>query len=410
MAIVVMGVLAGCTGQAPAEGTSAPPGDTASVPATVQLDLECPSSCYEPTVAVDGKGRVAVTVANQGSLAVATPGEPGWSMQPVPPLPADAPPIFVARGDGTLSVDPQGRLWYLSLVLTGSAGSLLFLGVQVARTEDGGKSWPVNTYIGLSAGSQELFSQAERPWLAFGPGVVYLAYPHWVASINVQLAFQGVPDGLMVLSSKDDGETFSPAVRAARPDDRYAIPGQPLVLADGTLLVPYTGSDGSSPSAYVLAVSHDEGNTFEHRVVTDDSGYRFPALAQDLGGTLWAAWLVQGSIQVSTSRDGVTWASPIEVNQAESLPGPSPWLVGSPDGGMVAAWSEGDDANIVLHRFPQGSSSNGTRHEGLVANGTAYTDFVGFAFGADGALWIPSADRETQVVFVTRWQPYLVVA
>lgn len=365
---------------------------------TWPLDISCPASCYEPTIAIDAQGRVFVTVANAGSMGVLADGN--WSYVDPPPLPPNVPPAGLARGDGTLFMDGQSRLWYLSLVLTGTgigASAYAFVGLQVARTDDQAQSWAINTFVGPFSASPEPLSQAERPWLAFGEGAVYLTYPHWFASVQAGPAFQGVPDGLMVLRSTDDGQTFSAPVRAARPTDRFAIPGRPVVEPDGALLVPYTGSDGQAASAYVLARSTDGGVSFEHSVVNADAGYRFPALTQDHNGTLWAAWLVAGRVEYSSSEDGVTWSRPMQANEDPSLPAPSPWLASGPTG-MALAWSEGDPAHPVL-----ALDRTSTRLEGFFTNGTVYGDFVHFAFAPDGSIWLPTVDVEAQRVFVARW-------
>lgn len=397
-------LLAGCSQAPPAPEPEPPAATQQRFAMTWPLAIECPASCYEPTVAVDPTGAVFVTVANAGSIAIRN-ADGNWTSAPPPPLPPGAPSFGTARGDGTLSVDPQGRLWYLSLVLTGTgigAQALVFLGIQVARSDDQAATWAVNTFLSPAGPAPIPLAQAERPWLAFAADRVYLAYPHWVATVGAGGVLVGVPDGLMVTTSTDDGATFANPVRAARPTDLYAIPGRPVVQPDGTLLVPYSGGDGRT-SAYVLAVSDDAGATFEQRVVATQGGVRFPALGQDANGTLWASWLVAGTIQLATSADGLQWSEARAMNDAASPPGPSPRLEPAPGGGMVLSWSEGAN-QPVLHWFGD-SQSDGDRLEGVVANGTAYTDFVDFTFAPDGSLWIPSADPDAGV-FVTRLSGY----
>lgn len=190
---------------APANATQPPPAPVvASSFAALDPGITCVSLC-EPVVVTDG----ATIFVKGDTYARGTPED--FEAFPPPPRPSQLGPTAF-QTDRHLDVDPAGRLWFSALIaasdgVVGAAFSLL--GVQVARSDDGGDTWATNAYLGLASPSPHDAQGADRQWLGFGPdGTVWVSFQR-----NAAVYAGGFPvadrGNVLMASSVDDGATWS---------------------------------------------------------------------------------------------------------------------------------------------------------------------------------------------------------
>lgn len=357
----------------------------------IEPGVECGSFC-EPVVAVDLEGRVFVKgIAYARSTANGT-------FEPFNP-----PPMPLPNGSGGFSTDrhlqvaPDGALWFHSLIGS-NAGAFLLLGIQVARSTDGGDTW-TSSYLPLEGGLPTQGLGADRQWMAFAPdGTAYVTFQQ-NAVVNAFTPVTSVAQpntaNIWVARSDDDGATwtrFSPLDGIDPTSDQAT--GQPIVDQEGRLLVPFHRSSltgaGPNEAGFAIAVSPDGVSATQHQVSLD--GTMFPALVQ----------LPDGRFLVShNARDALTWGSSASVDgpwelapiATEKDPLSSPWLGVRPGGGWDLVWMEGTgDGPFDVIR-----SLNGTTRE-VLATGLqggpgirASTDFVHAGY-LDGRLLVITSD------------------
>lgn len=298
----------------------------------------CGAFC-EPVLAVDPAGRVFVKgstyarSAANGSFEAFDP--------PAMPLPQGSGGFHTDRH---LQVAPDGALWFHSLVGS-NAGAFLLLGVQVARSTDGGDTW-VSRFLPLEGGLPSESLGADRQWMAFAAdGSAYVTFQqnavvNAFTPVGVAVA-QPNTANIWVARSDDDGATwsrFSP-LDAVDPTSDQAT-GQPIVDAQGRLLVPFHRSALGGvvqPPGFAIAVSPDGQTAVQHQVTQD--GTMFPALVQLPDGRLLGAHHDGDTIAWGIAADAAgPWTLTPIGNQALS----SPWLGVRPDGSWDLVWEEGD--------------------------------------------------------------------
>ena len=390
-------LLAGCSVEDPAAPTPATPGGTPAAAAfgeAVALPIACRYSCYEPSVARDGAGRLVVSDGVTADLAVSLDGGVTWAPVASPPMPGPGPGF---QTDVLVQASPSGRLYYSALLfrtLPGNGGVLE--GLQVAWSEDGGQTWPVNVHLSLLTDPTAGVYSPDRQWLGFGEGeTVYLTYNQ-------------IPTGIWIARSDDGGKTWGGWTRAAPLEGRMGGIGQsgpPLVDAEGRVLVPACSLADESVRVFV---SEDGGRTFAGRVAgTPGSGCSwFPILEAGPSGALHLATHDgAGGILVTTSTDGgATW-TPSAAWGAGAIA--APWIEEASDGSLVVAWFEhhGKDATLHVTRGtpqegPQSDAALGTKARGGNTRSSAGTDFAHFVLGDADAVQATWADlQEGRVYF-----------
>lgn len=364
-ALLVALVLAGC----------AAPAATLDVPAREaegRLDFSAPvdvarctgGRCFEPSVAVDPLGRVFVTDASARLHARLRPELPFVALSP-PAVPGAS-----IGGDGHVQVDPLGRLWLSSLARTRGGDDAD--AVWLARSDDGGLTWPLNAVHALPG-------RVDRQWLVFPEGELILTY-------------NDLDAGIRAATSTDDGATLGEAALLA---PGAHVHGQGVAARDGRVLVPYF--DYGSAPAFRLAVR--EAGAWTVDTLVGPPGEFFPALAETADGFV-AAWRgAEEELLVATSSDARAWTAPERWSiEGERLVA-SPWLASG--GSLAVVWPSTRGAPEVGHhaaRLVDGRLFAGTAREGLVAPldaRAARTDFAHVATGNAGELlvvWVEDED------------------
>ncbi|MGB0652811.1 MAG: hypothetical protein ACPGQL_06380 [Thermoplasmatota archaeon] len=386
---VVASVVAGCAGPEPAgEALPEPPSlaptaiqtDPACASACVAplgtgparalvlpLGYDCSGSCFEPSVAIDGDGRILASRGYTPSgLAVSEDGGATWQSRDRPPVPEGRGPTLLNQGDITLQSAPDGSVYYTLLYIDlfePVAGSLLVLdGMQVAATRDGGLTWHVNKYLSFRDGPGNLQAiNPDRQWLAFGPGsTVYVSVNFFSP---VVLASGLSPFGIYVARSDDGGAVWGDFVPVAMNLDRGIMvaggAGRAAVSDDGTVFLPlrddgdstpFLGIQGDHVSGLAVAVSKDQGATWERRLVdaagVGDRMAWLPQISWDQDA-LHLAWIdVEGGIWAARSLDGgETWGPGVRLAQDAVV---GPWIESGPLGSYVA-WSTGTQDRFDVH-------------------------------------------------------------
>jgi hypothetical protein len=214
---------------------------------------------------------------------------------------------------------------------SGTAGQFLdkpWVAVDIPRTGAG------NCNIQVTQSDGTTVSQT------FPAGNVYIAYAMFVGGvINVR-------SKINFAKSSDCGATWTKPIIISQTYDINQGPSIAIDPQTGNVYVAWrTFSSGNDPDAIVVAKSADGGSTFAKGVQaqalqpfnsatpnapaffdlgTTGTSFRsnaFPTMAADDKGTLYMAWSQRGQgpmgearIMISTSSDGVTWSSPIQVD------------------------------------------------------------------------------------------------
>lgn len=322
-------LFTGCTDAPPPDGP--PTGRPAlSFGAPLRLpDALCRSFfCFEPSVAVDGAGRILVTAAQEAAIAVSD--DEGRTFRLVD-RPGAVRPGADYMADALLVAGHDTTVFYLGLVGVGldmrALGSphASVLGIQVAATTDGGTTWDSNVLLSLEENAQG----ADRPWLVDGPDGVVVSYSQTRAH-EVRVAW-----------SSDGGRTFSPGA---------SVPVGPRVEVGAAGPIVAAGTEGAARYALALAERPTPMNAPSLRVYmgggpapdltpdpaapgTSAAAAYWPAATATPEGAWALAWRDGDSaLWLSQRADG--WSEPVAVAEEAVL---APWI-GATGGSVDVAW------------------------------------------------------------------------
>ena len=368
--------------------------------------------CYEPTVAVDGAGRLWASDGVATELAVSSDGGHNWTVVASPAIVDPAAPAGASQTEVLLQASPDGTLYYSAIIVLGyvtvptvGPTPITTLSLQVASTKDGGATWR-NAAVVLPQVPPAPVIMPDRQWLAFAPdGDMYLTYNQ---------PFSGIT---WIARSTDAGVTWGGWTRATSPEGQSGVgstSGVPVVDSKGAIIVP--GCD-TTDEAMLVFVSKDHGATFtSHRAGAGCLARPMLAVAPD--GVLVAAWTagslsavtetnVTRDIFVATSSDGgSSWSAPARWG-TNATGATAPWPLPSPDGSLALAyfrtgqWSE-------LH-VATGARGSSPEHDILLADDIdrdptkiARTDYANLVRLPDGQLATPySTGADIRVVVQT---------
>lgn len=405
-ALILLLLVAGCLGDA---DTGDPGGQDPPVSPSqhlafgepVDVGIACTFSCFEPTVAVDPSGRIFVSEGTGPGLAVSTDGGATFEAIGTPEIPGFA--VGAIQADNMVQIGPDGSLYFSALLQDENTLPVL-LGIQVARSDDGGKTWPTNVVISTFEDPATGTVMPDRQWLGFGQdGVVYLSYSQ-------------VPTGLYIHRSQDRAATWSAAIPVATAAERGGIgqAGPPVVDSQGTVYLPNFVNtqpevDDASGRAVTVAVSEDDGATWTRQVAfrAPEGAGVFPMLTVDGQDTVH---LVAGSgegLRVTRSQDqGATWSQPVAWSTSD--PPAAPWIEVVGDD-LTVSYFEARGQRVALHVASSQLDDDpaaGPSHKVTLARDLpiAGTDLASLAVGPAGP-WIVWSDHDTDEILVAGPSP-----
>lgn len=277
------------------------------------------------------------------------------------PSPRDANGTFCSC-DADVEVGPDGTVYITDFWVTDNAN-----GFVVQSSHDAGRTWSKASLLPITRPTEN-----DRQYLVAGhlPGEVYLAYarafslpaPPGPAPTPTVPGLVGLSDaGLHLLRSTDGGTTFTTLPQVFRESDATGeFIAKPRVGPDDTLFYPWVEAPSSDlwngTATAVVAVSHDQGVTFDKRTVTaipGGVGGLWPfQIDVDPAGNLLATWMERqpsaGSLlYFSSSRDqGLTWTPPLRIANGTAL---LPWIAAAGPGRAVIAYYGSPHAVDPLH-------------------------------------------------------------
>lgn len=314
----------------------------------------------EPSVLVAPDGSIFIcgprSLGNGSDLWVST--DDGASFQYVGvPANSNAPllpgPILrsgggdLGGGDCDLAADAGGRV-YLADLWGG--------GVSVASTTDQGATWR-----GVPAST--VGAPMDRPWaLGAANDEVYVT--------AAQIQGSGIEDqglatppagGIWVARSTDGGQTFPQRVLAIGNENRLGLNSN-LAGDDSNLYLMYTKKVGTGQLAVMVAVSANDGQTWDHRPVAQQAFFPnqclsplniFPVVAADGVGGVYLAWVLQNPetdradlFMASSFDSGETWTEPRLLTDREGTRA-YPWIAARGPGQVGLVWYE---SNVTVLR------------------------------------------------------------
>ena len=295
---------------------------------------------------------------------------------------------FDFGSDPTIAFDSRGNAYYGYIIVFFSAGgSINGTEMAVARSTDGGRSWPQVSYFAPQTGTGQF---NDKPMITVDTGAahrdrIYLAWDN--ATGNSSSDKNG--NNIVLAHSDDAGATFSTptSVSGNFTGRTGGIGADPYVTGDGTVHVAW---QDYANSTITDAASTDGGLSFGARhVVAPVGGFDFSVAAQRSRGalvypacgsyrsTLYCSYTdgsaASTSIHVARSTDGGgTWSSTTVPAGGDQF---NQWLaVDSSDGSVNVAYYDTGTHGTPATRFTLARSTNGGRTYTSSPIATATTD------------------------------------
>jgi hypothetical protein len=371
---------------------------------TPQSETSITVNPNNPKVLVGGSNEI-VRLPMRGYFS--SDGGASWGAVDLP-----LPPPATTNGtdfgsDPGVAFDTRGNVYYSYIVVffNRSFKSIQGTEMAVAKSSDGGKTWPQVTFFNFNSGSGKF---NDKPYLAVDTNPtspfrdsVYVAWDN--ASNNAGKS--SANDALLFARSTDGGLTFSSpiAVNTLTGGPSSVIGADPFVGPNGEVYVAWHDVQNS---LLLVNSSFDGGATFGQPVTIsptvvafDDAipaqasrgALLYPACDADRSnganrGTLYCSWMDETAsngtdIFVARSTDrGASWSSPVRVN--DDPPGVrkdqfNQWLSVDPVNGTVdVSWNDArnDPADIKTDIFFSQSANGGLSFAANVKVTTAMSD------------------------------------
>ncbi len=255
-------------------------------------------------------GRIYGGGSSDIGFAASTNGGMSWTSGLLPALTKfQGGGRYNAASDPTVAFDQSHGVWIIASLAIATGTDI----VVVSRSADA-RTW--RNPISVSA-----TPDADKQWITCDNNSASQFYGH----CYVEWDDPSQPaNGLIWMStSADGGQTWSAAVNTA--DLATGLGGQPVIGADGVVIVPIENADGTQMLAFT---SSDGGATWsstvmistitDHIVAGNLRTSSLPSAAVDASGRVYVVWqdcrfranCVSNDIVMSTSSDGSNWTAP----------------------------------------------------------------------------------------------------
>lgn len=254
-------------------------------------------------------GRVSGGGASNIGFATSTDGGATWTHGFLPGITTNGGGSFGQASDASVAFDAMHNVWLISSL--GISGNTV--DVVTSRSTDGGLTWgnPVITATGSN----------DKNWIVCDDTA---SSPHY-GNCYTEYDITSSGDSIRMRTSTDGGATWGAAL--APGGSHTGLGGQPVVLPNGDVIVPYLSltdtirsfrstNGGSSWLATVLvsSISH-------HTVAGGLREETLPSAETDSAGTAYVAWsdcrfrsgCPRNDIVIAKSTSETTWAAPTRV-------------------------------------------------------------------------------------------------
>jgi hypothetical protein len=255
-------------------------------------------------------GRMMTAGATDVGFATSTNGGSSWTNGLLNGITQFQGGTYSAVDDPTVAYDQAQGVWIIASLGIGSSSNT----VLVSRSEDA-MNWMAPLTVSHTA-------DAEKPWITCDNNSNSPYFGHCYIEWDDPSA-----GGLVYLStSTDGGDTWLPAIKTA--GNLTGFGGQPVVAADGLVVVPIMSTDGT----HMLAFTSDSGGATwtasytistitAHTVAGNMRTAPLPSATADHSGLVYVVWqdcrfhagCTANDIILTTSSDGITWTAPVAI-------------------------------------------------------------------------------------------------
>jgi hypothetical protein len=254
-------------------------------------------------------GRVFGGGSSNIGWATSNDGGATWTHGYLPGITANGGGSFGQASDASVAFDARHNVWLISsLGLNGQTVDVL-----TSRSTDGGLTWG-NPVITATGSNDKNWTVCDNTATSPHYGNCYTEYD--VTSSN---------DSIRMRTSTDGGATWGAAL--APGGSHTGLGGQPVVLPDGDVVVPYESLTGTirsfrttnggaswNSTVQVSSISH-------HTVAGSLRESPLPSAEADAAGTVYVAWAdcrfrsgcPSNDIVIAKSTSETTWAAPTRV-------------------------------------------------------------------------------------------------
>jgi hypothetical protein len=299
-------------------------------------------------------GRVFGGGASNIGWATSTNGGATWKHGYLPGITGNGGGPFGQASDASVAYDAKRKVWLISSLGIGGSS----VAVLVNRSTNGGLTWgkPVTVATGSN----------DKDWIICDDNK---ASPHY-GNCYDEYDIPGQGDSVQMRTSTDGGAHWGPARQPA--GGTQGLGGQPVVLTNGDVVVPYLAFTTGTPSIRSFRSTNGGASwsattpvaDVQHHVVAGSLRETpLPSAAADAGGTVYVAWADcrfrarcrSNDIVIAKSTGETTWAAPVRVPIDATSSTVDHFIPGL----AVDAASSGGSARIGLtyYYYPQASCS-----------------------------------------------------
>jgi hypothetical protein len=262
---------------------------------------------------------------------------------------------YLSVSDTAVAYNAAFGLWLIESLPVGGDAAIF-----VSRSADG-VNWDFPITANFGGGG----AFYDKPWITCDNNDSSSFFGN--CYIEWDSVFEG--DLILMIASTDGGATWSAPLTTA--DGANGLGGQPLVLPNGRVVVPFRGFDGigsfiSDDGGASWSASVEVSPLSEHGVAGDLRSPSLPSAAIDGDGTIYVAWhdcrfrpsCRANDIVISTSSDGLSWSSPLRV-PTEDASGPGDFFLPGL-GANRNTFAPNVSLALVYYHYPQANCSQAT--------------------------------------------------